>query len=131
MIWINSGPGDPSEVQTLMRVTETGAILTRTPAPREHLCLAVLFASDTVSMVVVAASQQAHAARAEIIESFSAWGVLNWPDDPAEYWTNDANPVDEPTVSPDIPADVLGPDWPTEADLHWSEGKEAPAGEDP
>ena len=68
MIWINWGPGDPSEAQTLMRVTETGAILTRTPVSRAHLYLAVLFAPDTVSMVVVVASQQAHAARAEIIE---------------------------------------------------------------
>ena len=63
-----------------------------------------------------------------------AWGVLHWPDDPADYWTNDADPVDEPTVSPDIPAGVLGPDWPTpltEGDLHWSEAEEGPARENP
>ena len=134
MIWISWGPGDPAGAQTLMRVTETGAILTRILVSRAHLYLAVLFAPDTVSMVVVAASRQACTARADIMESFSAWGVLRWADDPAEYWTNDANPVDEPTVSPDIPADVLGPDWPTpltEADLHWSEADGDPAGENP
>ena len=134
MVWINWGPDDPSQAQNLMRVTETGAILTQTPVPREHLYLAILFAPDTVAMSVVAASQQAHEARAEIIESFSHWGVLNWPDDPADYWTNDANPVDEPAVSLEIPDDVPGPGWPTpltEADLHWSDGEGAPAGEDP
>ena len=133
MIWTNWGPDDPSHAQNLMTsVTETGAILTRTPVPREHICLAVLFAPDTVAMVVVAASQQAHEARAEIIESFSHWGVLNWPDDPAVYWINDENPVDEPAVSPEIPDDVPGPGWPTlltEADLHWSEGEGAPTEE--
>ena len=84
-------------------------------------------------MVVVAASQQAHEARAEITEAFSHWGVLTWPDDPAHYWTNDANPVDEPAVSPEIPDDVPGPGWPTPltgADLHWPEGEGA-RGEDP
>ena len=109
MIWINWGPGDPAEAQTLMRVTETRAILTRTPASRAHLYLAVLFTPDTLSMVVVAASQQACAACAALLESFSAWGGLHWPDDPADYWTNDETPVDEPTVAADIPSSVLEP----------------------
>ena len=43
MFWINWGAEDPSQAQNLMRVTETGAIITRTPVPRRHLYLAVLF----------------------------------------------------------------------------------------
>ena len=109
-----------------MRVTETGAIITRTPVPRRHLCLAVLFLTDTLAMVFVAASQQAHEARAELVEAFSHSVVLTWPDDPTQYWTNDAAPVDEPAVSPEIPDSVPGPNWPTPltgADLHWPEGE--------
>ena len=85
MFWINWGAEDPSQSQKLMRVTDTGAIITRTPAPRRHLYLAVLFSTDTLAMVVVAASQQAHEARAELTEAFSHWGVLTWPDDPTQY----------------------------------------------
>ena len=113
MVWINWGVEDPSQSHHLMRVTETGAIITRTPVPRRHLYLAVLLSHDTVAMVVVAASQQAHEARSELTEAFSHWGVLTWPDDPSTYWTNDADPVDEPPVSPEIPDGVPGPSWPT------------------
>ena len=77
-------------------------------------------------MVVAAASQQAHEARTELIEAFSHWGVLTWPDDPTRHWTNDAAPVDEPAVSPEIPDGVPRPNWPTPltgADLHWPEGE--------
>ena len=120
------------EAQTEMRITEMGAILTRTPVSRAHLYLAVMFSPDTLSMVVVAASQQACAARAAILESFSVWEVLHWPTDPAEYWTKDATHVDELTVAADIPSGVLGPDWPTpltEGDLQWSEEAEEDAAE--
>ena len=57
-----------------------------------------------------------------------------WPDDPSTYWTNDANPVDEPAVSPEIPDNVPRPSWPTPltgADLYWSEDEGTLAEEDP
>ena len=79
MVWIIWGVEDPSHPHHLMRVTDTGAIITRTPVPRRHLYLVVLFSHDTVAMVVVAASQQAHEARSELTEAFSHWGVLTWP----------------------------------------------------
>ena len=37
------------------------------------------------------------------------WGVVTWPDDPNQIWTNAATPADEPVVSPEIPAELLGP----------------------
>ena len=110
MFWVNWGAEGPTRAQRLMRVTDTSAIVTRTPAPRRHLHLAVLFSADTLAIVVVAASQQAQEARAEITEALSHWGVVTWPDDPAQYWTHEANPVDEPVVSPEIPDAFLRPD---------------------
>ena len=115
-----------------MRVTEMGAILTRSPVSRAHLYLAVMLSTDTLTMVVAAASQQACAARTAILEAFSAWGELHWPADPAEYWTNGETPVDEPTVSADIFPGVHD-DWPIplmEGDLQWSEEADEDAAEE-
>ena len=69
MLWINWGAEGLPEEQTVMRVTDTGAIITRTPVARRHIYLGVMFASDTVALVVVAASRQAFAARSEITSS--------------------------------------------------------------
>ena len=93
-----------------MRVTDTGAIITRACVPRRHLYLGVLFAPDTLAIVAVAASRQALEARAEITAALTHWGAVTWPDDPAQYWTHGDNRVNEPMVSSELSDALLGPD---------------------
>ena len=85
MLWINWGAEGPTREQALMRVTGTGAIITRSRVSRRHLYLGVMFAPDTLAIVVMAASRQALEARAEITAALTHWGAVTWPDDPAEY----------------------------------------------
>ena len=114
-----------------MRVTNTGAIITRTPIPRRHLYLAALFSPDALVIVIVAASQQALEAQAEITAALTQWGAVTWPDDPEQIWTNAATPTDETFVHPEILDELPGPWSPllTRPDVEPSEGalsEEAP-----
>ena len=134
MFWVNWGAEGSTRAQKLIRVADTGAIITRALVPIRHLYLAALFSADTLATLVVAASQHAQEVRAEITEAFSHWGVVAWPDDPAQYWTHEADPVDEPVVSPEISDAFLGPDWPSPligADFQWPAGEEPVAEECP
>ena len=134
MFWVNWGAEGPTREQALMRVTETGAIITRTRVPRRHLYLGVLFAPDTLAIVVVAASRQALEARAEITAALSHWGAVTWPDDPAQYWTHGDDRINEPVVSSELSDALLGPDWPsplTGDDFGLPTGEEPAAEADP
>ena len=128
MLWINWGADGPTQEQALMRVTDTGAIITRTPVSRRHLYLWVMFAPDTLAVVVVAASRQALEARAEITAALSHWGAATWPDQPAECWTHEGEHVDEPVVASELSDALLGLDWPSPLT---GEDFGLPAGEDP
>ena len=129
MFWVNWGAEGPTREQELMRVTDTGRV------PRRHLYLGVLFAPDTLAIVVVAASRQAHEARAEITAALTHLGVVTWPGDPAHYyWTHGDDHVDEPVVSSELSDALLGPDWPsplTGADFGLPAGEEPAAEADP
>ena len=109
-----------------MRVTGTGAILTRSAVPRGCIYLGVMFSSDTLAVVVVAASHQALEARAEITEALTEWGAVTWPEDPAEYWTHGGEDDDEPFVG-SVPPALLGTKWPSPLAI---EDAEVAAGDD-
>ena len=117
-----------------MRVTDTGAILTRTPVPRQCIYLGVMFAPDTLAVVVVAASRQALEARDDITAALSHWGAVTWPEDPAEYWTHEGEDVDEPVVESEPSDALLGTQWPpplTGEDVGLPAGEDSAAEADP
>ena len=127
MLWINWGAVGRPGKQSLMRVTGTGAILTRSSVPRQCIYLGVMFAPDTLAVVVVAASRQALEARDDITAALTQWGAVTWPEDPAEYWTHEGEDVDEPFVG-SVPHDaLLGTEWPSPLT---GEDAGLPAGED-
>ena len=95
-----------------MRVTDTGAILTRSAVPRATSTWGSCSHPTTLAVVVVAASRQALEARAEITEALTQWGAVTWPEDPAEYWTHEGEDDDEPVVGQCHPTRCWDPSGP-------------------
>ena len=62
-----------------------------------------------LAMLVVAASQQACAAKAAIVRAFNGWGVLTCPDDPSAFFNNEATGCLGPLTAHPPPPDYTGP----------------------
>ena len=132
MIWVYWGADGTRESQALLRVAASGTILTHTLIPREHIYFAVRFDPDSLAMMVVAASQQACSDRLPIVEAFSRWGVLAWPDDAKQYLNNENIQIVEPFTVSEPPATYPGTTWSspfTSAELALSDEEEVEAEE--